>query len=66
MNEYGVEVRFTLNDTWRSVANSILETQRLEAVRQIYIVFGKMGGTPEVRWGYYDQSVIHVRTRSQI
>ena len=62
MGEYGVEVKFTMNDTWRSVANSVLETQRIESVKHIYIVFGKMGGIPEVRWADYEQSVIHVRT----
>lgn len=62
MGEYGVEVKFTLNDTWRSIANSVLETQRIDEVKHIYIVFGKMGGFPEVRWGEYEQSVIHVRT----
>lgn len=62
MGEYGVEVKFTLNDTWRSVANSVLETHRIESVKQIYIVFGKMGGIPEVKWGEYEKSVIHVRT----
>lgn len=62
MGEYGVEVKFTLNDTWRSIANSVLETQRIDKVKHIYIVFGKMGGIPEVRWGEYEQSVIHVRT----
>lgn len=62
MGEFGVEVKFTLNDTWRSVANSIQETQRVESVKYIYIVFGKMGGTSEVRWGEYEASVIHVRT----
>ena len=62
MGEFGVEVKFTMNDTWRSVANSVLETQRIETVKHIYIIFGKMGGTPEVRWGDYEQSVIHVRT----
>jgi len=62
MGEFGVEVKFTLNDTWRSVANSVLETQRIETVKHIYIIFGKMGGIPEVRWGHYEQSVIHVRT----
>jgi len=62
MGEYGVEVKFTTNDTWRSVANSVLETQRIETVKHIYIIFGKMGGAPEVRWGDYEQSVIHVRT----
>ena len=62
MGAFGVEVKFTTNDTWRSVANSVLETQRIETVKHIYIIFGKMGGTPEVRWGDYEQSVIHVRT----
>lgn len=62
IGEYGVEVKFTMNDTWRSIANSVLETQRIDSVKQIYIVFGKMGGDPEVRWGNYEDSVIHVRT----
>ena len=62
MGEYGVEVKFTLNDIWRSIANSVLETQRIDSVKHIYIVFGKMGGEPEVRWGDYENCVIHVRT----
>ena len=53
MGEYGIEVKFTLSDTWRSIANSVLETQRINEVKHIYIVFGKMGGLPEVRWGEY-------------
>jgi hypothetical protein len=36
MGDFGVEVKFTLNDTWRSVANSVLETQRMESVKHIY------------------------------
>lgn len=62
MGEYGVEVKYTTADTWRSIANSVLETQRVDGVKYIYIVFGKMGGTPEVRWGEYEESVVHVRT----
>jgi hypothetical protein len=62
VGRFGVEVKFTLNDTWRSAANSVLETNRLESVEKVYLVFGKMGGKPEVRWGDYEQSVIHVRT----
>ncbi|CAG0998636.1 hypothetical protein GPROT1_03676 [Gammaproteobacteria bacterium] len=62
VGRFGVEVKFSLNDTWRSVANSILETNRIESVEKVYLVFGKMGGNPEVRWGDYEQSVIHVRT----
>lgn len=62
VGEFGVEVKFTLNDTWRSVANSIEESTRNTGVLHVYLVFGKMGGHPEVRWGRYDDSVIHVRT----
>ncbi len=62
INEYGIEVKFTEKDTWRSVANSISEGARDESVRYIYLVFGKMGGVPEVKWGKYEDCVIHVRT----
>lgn len=62
INEFGIEVKFTTNETWRSVANSVLETNRIQAVKKIYVVFGKMGGTPEVKWGHYEKCVIHVRT----
>lgn len=62
IGEFGVEVKFTLSDTWKSIANSIQESQRVESVKYIYIVFGKMGGKPEVRWGDYEKSIVHVRT----
>lgn len=62
MGEFGIEVKYTTSDSWRSIANSILETQRAKGILYIYIVFGKMGGVPEVRWGKYESSIIHVRT----
>lgn len=58
----GVEVKFTTNDTWRSVANSVFESFRNKDVKDIYVLFGKMGGTPSVRWGRYEECVMHVRT----
>ena len=60
--EYGIEVKFTSDDTWRTIGNSIQENQRIETVKYVYLVFGKMGGVPEVRWDEYEASVIHVRT----
>jgi hypothetical protein len=62
VGNFGVEVKFTLADTWRSVANSVLETNRIESVEKVYLIFGKMGGMPEVKWDDYEKSVIHVRT----
>lgn len=62
IGEFGIEVKFTTNDTWRSVANSVLETNRIHDVKKVYLVFGKMGGTPEVKWDEYEKCVMHVRT----
>lgn len=62
VGKFGIEVKFTANDTWRSIANSVLESNRISEVEKIYLVFGKMGGLPEVRWGDYEKCVMHVRT----
>lgn len=62
VGEYGIEVKFTEKDTWRSVGNSVFETFRNKEVMFIYVVFGKMGGFPEIKWQAYQDCVIHVRT----
>lgn len=62
LGRFGIEVKFTTGDSWRCVANSVFESMRSEDVQQIYILYGKMGGKPEVAWGDYGESVIHVRT----
>jgi hypothetical protein len=62
LGKYGVEVKFTTGDSWRSVANSVFESRRGQGVEQIYILYGKMGGEPAVRWGRYGDCVVHVRT----
>lgn len=62
VGEFGLEVKFTTNDTWRSVANSIFETFRDRNAIHIYVIYGKMGGAPGVRWARYGDCVIHVRT----
>lgn len=62
LGAYGIEVKFTKGDSWRSVANSVFEGTRNPSVAHIYVVYGKLGGKPEVKWGRYDDCVIHVRT----
>lgn len=59
---YGVEVKFTKGNKWTSIANSIRETKRIDGVEKVYVMFGKMGGEPESRWGRYEECVVHVRT----
>ena len=40
----------------------MLETNRVNGIERIYIIFGKMGGVPDVRWARYEECVMHVRT----
>ena len=60
-NGFGVEVKSTRQDNWRSVGNSVLESMRDSDVERIYIVFGKMGGLAGVAWGRYEEVIKHVR-----
>ena len=60
-NGFGVEVKHTTKDTWLAVANSIFEGMRDPNVHSVYVVYGKLGGTPEVRWRRYEDCVTHVR-----
>lgn len=62
IGEYGIEVKFSEKDTWRSIANSIFEGRRNENVKHVYLLFGKVGGAPEARWNRYDDCIMHVRT----
>lgn len=61
VNGFGVEVKYTKHDTWEAVGNSVFEGQRDPAVSVIYVLFGKLGGAPEVRWRRYDDCIAHVR-----
>lgn len=61
LNGFGVEVKFTKNNTWVAVGNSIFEGMRTEGIENVYVIFGKTGGKPEVRWGNYEDCVRHVR-----
>ncbi len=43
---YGVEVKSTKANKWTSTGSSIVESTRNKYVENIYILFGKLGGTP--------------------
>ncbi|WP_386683067.1 hypothetical protein [Loktanella sp. R86503] len=62
IGNFGVEVKATESDSWRCIANSVSEGKRSAAVDNIYIMYGKMGGTPQVMFADYGNSIIHVRT----
>ena len=62
LGDVGIEVKFTEADTWRCIANSVLETNKVHSVKHICVVYCKMGGTPEVRYDDWEHAVMHVRT----
>lgn len=62
LGDVGIEVKFTEADTWRCIANSVLETNKVHSVKHICVVYCKMGGTPEVRYDDWESAVMHVRT----
>lgn len=43
---FGVEVKSTKENKWTSTGSSIVESTRIEDVNYIYMLFGKLGGTP--------------------
>lgn len=42
-NYYGVEVKSTNKNHWRSIGSSILESTRIQSVERIFLTFGKLG-----------------------
>ncbi len=51
---YGIEVKATKKDDWTSIGNSVLESSRVPSVEKIYMFFGKLGGTPDIRFRDYE------------
>ncbi len=62
VGRFGAEVKATESDSWRCIANSVSEGQRAREVDKVYVIYGKMGGQPEVKWADYGKSIVHVRT----
>jgi len=43
---YGVEVKSTKDNNWKSTGSSIVESTRIDDISRIYMLFGKLGGNP--------------------
>lgn len=57
---FGVEVKMTAKDQWKSTGNSVLETTRIEEVERIYIFFGKFGGVMDIKFRLYQECLSDV------
>ncbi len=57
---YGVEVKVTKQDHWRSTGNSVLESTRVEGVERIYLFFGKLTTSPEFKIRRYEECLYDI------
>lgn len=46
---YGVEVKTTTQNHWKTTGNSIMETTRVDGVERIFLLFGKLSDAIEFR-----------------
>lgn len=58
---YGVEVKSTKSNSWNSTGSSIIESTRIPDISKIYMLFGKLGGTPaEFRCRPYEKCLSNI------
>ncbi len=57
---FGVEVKHTIKDHWNSTDNSVLESNRIDEAERIYMLFGKFGGTIDIRYRLYQDCLVEV------
>lgn len=59
--KFGAEIKTTNSDKWSSLGNSIMEGTRANEVEEIFVVFLKKGGSPDIRIREYDKVVSDIK-----
>ncbi len=57
---YGVEVKTTKQDHWKTTGNSVLEGTRIDGVERIYMLFAKLASPIEFRCRPYEEVLSEV------
>lgn len=57
---YGLEVKTTTQNHWKTTGNSVLETTRVEGVERIYMLFAKLASPIEFRCRPYEEVLSEV------
>lgn len=52
---YGIEVKSSMSDNWKTIGNSILETTRVSDIERIFLTFGKLRKPVEFMSRPYEQ-----------
>lgn len=59
-NYFGVEVKSTKQNHWKTTENSVLESTRVEEIQRIYMLFGKIHNPIEFKWRLYQNCLYDV------
>lgn len=57
---YGIEVKTTTQNHWRTTGNSVMETTRVESVERIFMLFAKLANPMEFRCRPYEEILSEV------
>lgn len=57
---FGVEVKTTVQSHWRTTGNSIFESTRVEDVKKIYLLFGKLSDPIEFKYRKYEDCLCDI------
>lgn len=59
-NFYGIEVKTTTQNHWRTTGNSVMESTRVKDVERIFLLFGKLGKPIEFKCRAYEECLSEV------
>ena len=59
-NGYGVEVKTTQSNKWKSTGSSIFEGTRVENIQNIYLLFGKLSTPVDFKFKKYEECLYDV------
>ena len=57
---YGIEVKTTTQNHWKTTGNSVMESTRVEDVERIFMLFGKLGKPIEFKCRAYEECLSEV------
>lgn len=57
---FGVEVKTTVKNHYRTTGNSVLESTRISGIERIYLLFGKLAKPIDFRWKKYEECLSDV------
>jgi len=57
---YGVEVKTTQKEHWKSTGNSVLETTRIESVEKIYLFFARLNNPLGFKYRLYQECLYEI------